>query len=111
MLGWGRRLSSENGAHPGMGQAGVTSRLLSLTSWEGKQTAQACAIACLQQSSPWPLVGEQVPGPESRPSLSRKEKVGVLNSKQSFSVVARLSPSASGLLSPGHRRPSLPTLD
>jgi hypothetical protein len=61
-------------------------------------------------TSPWPLFGAQVPDPEFGP-LSGTEKVGVLNSKQSFSVVARLSPSALGLLSPGPRQPSLPTLD
>ena len=38
MRGWGRRSSSENGAHPAMGQAGVTSPYRSLTNDQNVQS-------------------------------------------------------------------------
>jgi hypothetical protein len=50
MLGWGRRLSSENGAHPGMGQAGVTSQLHSEPS--DSQTGLVVAEFRIHQERP-----------------------------------------------------------
>jgi hypothetical protein len=49
MRGWERRLSSEDGAHPGVGLAGVTSRRHSLN-WIGPFSTSEIALATSARS-------------------------------------------------------------